>query len=378
MSDRKLASIEKIISLEPIKGKDRIELATILGWHCIVGKEEFKVGDYVVYCQYDTLLPIKPEFEFLRNRCYSKKFDGMRIRNMKMAGVYSEGIVFKVKDIKDLDALSEKQLYEGKDVSEIIGVQKYDIESLEEVEKAKVSRNPIIKYLMRYKWFRKWIGNRKPKYGYPEGVHKANETNIQVIFNRLKDKDLLYYKSEKLEGQACTYLVTNKGRFMVFSHNVGLPKSNNNWWRIAEKFNIERKIKNFMKLYDVNEMYIGGEIIGPGIQRNIYGLNDLDMYIYNIISLDNNRVENKIFGLNDMRLFCNVTGLKMVPVLEENVKLLESSDAILEDCEGESIFNSSVKGLREGIIWRSNCGKYGFKAKSKKYQDLWNKKEKTE
>ena len=61
---RKLASIQRIKSLEPIEGKDRIELCTILGWDVIVQKGEFKEGDLVVYCEYDTVLPIKPEFEF--------------------------------------------------------------------------------------------------------------------------------------------------------------------------------------------------------------------------------------------------------------------------------------------------------------------------
>ena len=369
MSERKLASIERITALEPIKDKDRIELATILGWHVIVGKGDFSVGDLVIYCEYDTILPIRPEFEFLRARTYSKKYDGFRIRNMKMAGVYSEGIVFSLAIIDD----GFHSWKEGQDLSNHINVQKYDPEALKEVELAKQSKNPIIKLLMRYKWFRRWIGNRKPKFGYPEGVSKASETNIQVKFGSLKNKDHLYYLSEKLEGQAATYHVTKRGRFMVFSHNVGLPKSNNNWWKVAEKFDIERRMKHFMSLHGMKEIYIGGEIIGPGIQRNIYSLNDLDFYIYNIKELG-----GEIFGLNNMRLFCNVSGLKMVPVLEENIPLPESSDEILESSEGKSILGSTIKGLREGVVWRSNDGSTGFKAKSKKYADAFEKKEKTE
>jgi hypothetical protein len=40
---RQLASIQKIINLQPIEGKDKIELATILGWNVVVQKGEFKV-----------------------------------------------------------------------------------------------------------------------------------------------------------------------------------------------------------------------------------------------------------------------------------------------------------------------------------------------
>ena len=159
MSERKLASIEKITKIEPIKDADQIELVEILGWHVIVRKEEnYKVGDLVVYCEYDTILPeINPTFEFLRSCCYSVKYDGFRIKNRKLRGVYSEGIVFKVKDMKALDVYSETQLYEGREVSKELKIQKYGPEALKEMEKAKVSKNPIVKYMMRYNWFRKII-----------------------------------------------------------------------------------------------------------------------------------------------------------------------------------------------------------------------------
>ena len=86
-SIRKLASIQIIENLEPIKDRDRIELAHVLGWQVIVKKDEFKIGDKCVFVEPDAVLPEKPEFEFLR----SKKF---RIKTMKMAGVLSQGIIF--------------------------------------------------------------------------------------------------------------------------------------------------------------------------------------------------------------------------------------------------------------------------------------------
>ena len=42
---RKLVTIQTIKNLVPIDGADRIELACILGWQCVVKKGEFKVGD---------------------------------------------------------------------------------------------------------------------------------------------------------------------------------------------------------------------------------------------------------------------------------------------------------------------------------------------
>ena len=51
---RKLASIQKIIALDPIDGADAIERATVLGWQLVVKKGEFNIGDLCVYCEIDS------------------------------------------------------------------------------------------------------------------------------------------------------------------------------------------------------------------------------------------------------------------------------------------------------------------------------------
>lgn len=84
---RKLASIKTVSDLIPIEGKDRIILAMIDGWSVIVKKGEFNIGDKCVYVEIDSVLPDKPEFDFLSK-------NNFRIKTMKMAGVISQGICF--------------------------------------------------------------------------------------------------------------------------------------------------------------------------------------------------------------------------------------------------------------------------------------------
>lgn len=110
---RTLASIKEIAALHPIEGKDRIELAVIDGWSVIVKKNEFQVGDRCVYCEIDSVLPEKPEFEFLRNKNF-------RIKTMKMGGVISQGICFP------LSILPESEYKVGDDVTDIMGVKQYE------------------------------------------------------------------------------------------------------------------------------------------------------------------------------------------------------------------------------------------------------------
>ena len=38
---RKLASIQQITDIVPIEGADKIELARVLGWQCVVNKGSF-------------------------------------------------------------------------------------------------------------------------------------------------------------------------------------------------------------------------------------------------------------------------------------------------------------------------------------------------
>ena len=69
---RSLVSIQRVKGIKPIEGADRIELAQVLGWQCVVVKNSVKVGDLCAYCEIDSFLPIREEFEFLRNSSYKK------------------------------------------------------------------------------------------------------------------------------------------------------------------------------------------------------------------------------------------------------------------------------------------------------------------
>jgi hypothetical protein len=79
--ERKLATIQKIIRIEPIEGADKIEKATVLGWHLVVKKCEFKIGDLCVYCEVDSLMPVKQEFESSVQNTYSQVAKDMQIED---------------------------------------------------------------------------------------------------------------------------------------------------------------------------------------------------------------------------------------------------------------------------------------------------------
>lgn len=80
-----------------------------MGWQIICKKDEFKVGDLCVFCEIDSVLPERPEFEFLR----PKKF---RIKTMKLGSTISQGIVFPLSIFENYGKLVRN------DAGDIIGV----------------------------------------------------------------------------------------------------------------------------------------------------------------------------------------------------------------------------------------------------------------
>ena len=102
---RKLASIQRIWKTEPIEGADRIELAHVLGWQCVVNKGQFHPMDLAIYFEIDCFLPVRPEFEFLRASSYKQTDvmgEGFRLRTMKFRGQISQGLLMPITVFQEL------------------------------------------------------------------------------------------------------------------------------------------------------------------------------------------------------------------------------------------------------------------------------------
>ena len=54
---RKLVSFKVVEKIKSIENADAIELVCFGGWQVVVKKDEFKVGDKVIYFEIDSFLP---------------------------------------------------------------------------------------------------------------------------------------------------------------------------------------------------------------------------------------------------------------------------------------------------------------------------------
>lgn len=347
---RKLASIKTITDLQPIEGKDRIVLATVDGWHVIVRKNEYEIGDQCVYIEIDSVLPEKPEFEFLRSK-------GFRIKTMKMGNVVSQGICFPM-------SILPPGHYKGdQDVTDIIGVKQY--EGAMDADPVAAPSKPATKYpkfLMRMKWFRNLVLPKKAAGEFPSFLSKTDETRIQNIPFILQDKETKWVATEKIDGQSGTFaLVRHKSKlplfkdrfeFIVCSRNKRLPSpDNSSYWSVAEKYQIENVLKGMIGACDW--IAIQGECIGPKIQKNKYEVSDYDLFVFNLI-YPWGRMRSTV-----ARSACQHFGLKFVPIIETGITLPDTVDEVLAYAHGTSALHDT---LREGIVFRSEDGAKSFKA----------------
>ena len=132
---------------------------------------------------------------------------------------------------------------------------------------------------MRFKWYRKYFAN-KPKGGFPDFIAKTDEERIQGQPKILEQHaGEMFVATEKLEGQSATYFLRrvkspfyffgDKYEFGVCSRKERKMKPDgSNWWKIAKQLELKKKLEKILFGYDW--VAIQGEIVGTGIQGNIY------------------------------------------------------------------------------------------------------------
>lgn len=352
---RALAHVEKIVDIRPIEGADNIQQCTILGWNCVIAKKDnFNVGDLVVYIEVDSVVPDRPEFEFLRER----KF---RVRTIKLRKTISQGLVLPLSMVSSLTASrGYKPVVEGEDVTEYLGITHFDPESSlhRKAEEEYKPQSRFLKFLLKYRIFRKIILPfiiKKPKGVWPEFIAKTDEPRLQNIPRTLEIyKDKEFFVTEKIDYQSVTFFlrkmkvgIREKLVFGVCSRNQWLKTEDNSlYWKIAKKYDIERILREEYEATGLT-LTIQGEQGDISVQKNKYGIKEPRLWVFNIIDNKN----DKHFDLSDMQYFCEETGLEFVPVLDKSFKLKSTVAEMVEYSKGKSVINSNT--IREGIVVRN-------------------------
>jgi RNA ligase (TIGR02306 family) len=331
-TDRKLASVVKIADIQPIPGADAIMVAKVKGWNVVVKVNEYKVGDLAVYYEIDSFLPVRPQFEFLRKSSFKRMSsnEGFRLKTIRLRGQISQGLLTPIPE-----GITNPK--EGDDLTEALGIVKYE--------------PPIPAQLAG-----------KIKGTFPNFIPKTDEIRIQnfeseVGFSPAGERA---YLTEKLDGTSFTCYFNN-GVFGVCGRNWELSETDDNsLWRMAKMLELKEKMTKLGK-----NIALQGELIGAGINGNLYGLSDHKLFFFTGYDIDKGRrmffdeLEWVLFGLQ----------LQMVPVLEKYGFVIPNEgdivDYMLKYAEGKSVLNMEVD--REGVVVRGLEREFSFKAISNTY-----------
>jgi RNA ligase (TIGR02306 family) len=339
---RKLATIRTISNIEQIPNADAIELAIVDGWKVVVAKNVgHQIGNKVVYCEIDSFLPIEPEFEFLRKTSFKKmgEEEGFRLKTIKLRGQISQGLILPLQDaIEVMKRRNGEVYYEmlevGMDVSELLGIQKYE--------------PPIPAELAG-----------KVKGLFPSFLRKTDEERIQNLkteYEEWKNSDKTFYVTEKLDGSSATFYIKD-GVFGVCSRNLELLETEGNtFWKVARELDLETKMREFG-----GDFSLQGELIGEGIQSNPYKIKGQTVRFFNVFDIE----DSEYLTLHQFKFITNELGLETVPILDEDFTLPQSVDELLDYADAKSVLNSDFD--REGVVIRSTDRTISFKSISNKF-----------
>ena len=410
--ERELAYVTLIDNIEPIIGSDNCECVIVSGWHIMVRKGQFNVGDLAIYFEIDSKVPsTNPAFAFLEKRNYKVKTQKFTFGGK--GNFISQGLLMHPNDFGwatgwDHDDTSGDILFivdnngehhyaagESRFLTDILGVTYSDDE--DNVRKAKeidpnakylsmkarhkkFFSNKFIKKMWKYSWFRKFcfffMGKKKDKpRGFPTKfpyVKRSDEERVENMPFILKDKEP-WVKTQKIDGTSSTYILerTGKNKFeeYVCSRNVRqLTPSQKNYhtdiegnvyWMMADKYKIFDFLKSYLIENNLDYVCLQGETAGPSLQGNPHKFKEICFFGYNFIRSDTGRM-NSI----EAAKICENAGIHWVPIADKAYILPDDMETLKLDADGPCLVG---EGPREGWVYRSLDGQRSFKNVSREY-----------
>lgn len=300
--EKKVASIERISRIYPAENADRIELAEMedLGWQCVVKKDQFKVGDNIVFICIDSIVPRRPWTEFLFKGSDKQEH---RVDKGRFRGNLSSGIILPIAELStELHGVS---IQKGMDIGPLIGVRKYVRVEKEEDDDESKPLTAFQRFLKAHKTIRGWLYKYLPFWFKPRGrtlgehptfLPKTDEDNLESRKYILEDfkricavEGCSLYISLKADGSSMG-IFNYKGEEGLCSRKLQLnPHHNNNFSNLYRKL-LEAARKNGRKTVVPDGYLIQGEIVGPSIQKNKMSLSEHKFRVFNIVNIETGRL----------------------------------------------------------------------------------------
>lgn len=372
---RKLASIQLIDNILEHGNADRLEIAAVLGWKVVVLKNQYHIGDKVVFFEIGSILP--------KDAHWSQDLlkDKFTVKTKKLRGFISQGLVLDIKwvlkgirsNLEAGDTENEAEL--GKNVPQIKNY--YSTNDLPPIENLPVGFD--LTNILKITKDEPNEGNVQNAsngsaipYPFPRNIPKTDEPRLQSNMKFLKSlKGLPYYISVKIDGCSGTYFVPKSHQNPLRNYKDFKPDSVQNpplivcsrnniriqqedialgnvsesscldlYWEIAEIYGLKDKLVQYPGYV------IQGEIYGPKVQGNRLNMKTLTLAVFNVYNMNT----DKYLGYKEFLEFCKNLNLPTVPVIEEGQKFDYTLDDLLEKSKRKY---PNSKSPIEGIVIRS-------------------------
>jgi len=299
----------------------------------------------------DSIVPELPKFEFLRDRRF-------RVRTIKLRGQVSQGLMLPMLMLE-----SPNRYAVGSDVTDVLGIKKYDPEGQKEAEllanqQKQEPPNRLVAFLLRYQLpvVSQVVQEALRAAG---RIKKTDETRIQtlpVLFDMERKKGTRFSVTEKVDSQSATYFLRRidrrKFEFGVCNRNLRLRRLDNNfYWTVCKQHDMEQVLQKLIGKHDY--VVLQGEICGQGIQLNKYHITGYELFVFNLIFPDHQCTTAEIAAQVELLV------LKTVPLVEEGKQLPETIAELVEYAKGQSVIRPEQK--REGVVMRNAENNISFK-----------------
>ena len=321
----KLATIQKIHSIQPHPNPEveRLEIGMVKAWPVVIPKGQFKNDDLVVFIVIDSIVPeSNPYFEFMRKQ----KF---RVWSAKFKKAPSQGLVCPLSILpKDRMDAEGYDLIGGYDVTKILGITKYE-----------KGLDATI------------CGDAKGSFP-THLISITDEDNLMNYAEVLNELDgVECYITVKADGSSMTTFYNN-GEVGVCSRRLE-QKEGTGFWKIADKYNLPQKLKDWNK-----NIAIQGEACGGKIQGNPLGLVEQAMFVFNIKEHDT----GKWYGWEEIKNTCVFLGIPPVQIINSPFVFDKAihTVAYLQDLANKVTYTTATGQIKkgEGIVIRPTTPKY--------------------
>jgi len=300
-----VCEIEKIL---PHQNAERLELAHIKGWQCVVPRARYKAGDLVTYVPVDSVLP-----EPLADRLgVTKYLSKGRVRCARLRGEPSFGLIID----RENDAWSI-----GTDVREHYGIEKY-------VPPVKLSAGD----------------SEVPHPLFVSYTEIENMRNFPEIFS---DGELVV-ATEKIHGTNCRVgLIVQQGQPIEMAGSKQIRRKRPAdltgdlyWfpWTVPGVRQLLYEVTNAPR--SAKQVILFGEVFGK-VQSLRYGLDQsLGFRAFDLL------IDGQYADASEFDRLCNQFGIETVPrVFAGEFKL----EKIRELSDGPSLINGA-NNIREGVV----------------------------